>query len=410
MQIVIIGAGIVGSATAHLLLDRGYDVTLVDRGEATAPWRGNAGWIAHVDMEPLASPKMILQGLRWLTDPLAPFAVRPAYLPLVAPWLARFLIAALPSRMERSKAGIIPLQLTALPAWERLLGRLGLRNELNRRGALYVYEDAEAFEAAKPVCRKQLDLGIPLELLDSAVLRQLEPALSKRLQGAVHFPTVAHVNDPYDLTRKLLQAAVERGARLEEGSVVSIAIATGDEPVLVLEGGSSLPADRVVVAAGAWSRPLAAALGDSIPLDTERGYNATIADPGVSFSRPVSFAGQGFVLTPLKIGLRVGGAVELASTAAKPNFQRVEALLAKARKFVPDLRENGRTDWMGCRPSIPDSLPVISRSRWTEKVVYAFGHSHHGLTQAATTAELVAALISGEAPGIDVSPYSARRF
>jgi D-amino-acid dehydrogenase len=410
MHIVIIGAGIIGLAVAHRLLDQGHAVTLIDRGELSAASRGNAGIIAHVDIQPLASPRMILRAARWLIDPVGPLSVRPAYLPRLAPWLARFLFASTPSRIERSKHGIIPLQLMALPAWERLLSRLGLRRELNHNGMLYVFESIEAFEAMKPVYRDQVELGIQLELLDGTVLRTLEPALSDRFQRAAFFPGIAHVNDPFDLAVKLTSAASDRGAQLVEGSVSGIAIASGDEPIVVLEGGRTISADRIVVAAGAWSKRLAACLGDKIPLDTERGYNTTIAAPGVMLSRPVMFEEHAFVLSPLKAGLRVGGAVELASTSASPNWQRVEAMLAKARAFVPDLRDEGRVDWMGCRPSLPDSLPVISTARWSSKVVYAFGHAHHGLTQAAVTAELVGALIAGEMPPIDITPYSAQRF
>ncbi len=306
--------------------------------------------------------------------------------------------------------GLIPLQAMALPAWEKLLHPLGLRGELNRKGALYVFDQARAFDEAKPILHRQIEAGIPLELLDGPVLRSLEPALSERLMRGVHYPTVAHVNDPLHLLQKLQAAAAERGARFEEAVVMSVAIANGDEPVAVLEGGRSISADRAVIAAGAWSRPLAAALGDSVPLDTERGYNATMTDPGIHLTRPVGFEDHGFFVSPLKTGLRVGGAVELASVAAKPNWQRVEAMLAKARIFLPGLREGGRTNWMGCRPSLPDSLPVISYSRWTDRVVYAFGHAHHGLTRAAVTAQLVVALVNGTKPAIDIAPYSARRF
>lgn len=410
MHIVIIGAGIIGLACAHKLLDQGHAVTLIDRGELTAASRGNAGIIAHVDIQPLASPRMILQAARWLIDPVGPLSVRPAYLPRLAPWLARFLIAGTPTRMERSRHGIVPLQMMALPAWERLLSRLGLRRELNRNGMLYVFESVEAFEAAKPEYRDQIEAGIQLELLDGALLRTFEPALSEHFQRAAFFPSVAHVNDPYELAVKLTSAASDRGAQLMEGSVSGIAIASGDEPVVVLEGGRTLTADRIVVAAGAWSKRLAACLGDKVPLDAERGYNATIPAPGVMLGRPIMFEEHAFVLSPLKSGLRVGGAVELASTSASPNWQRVETMLAKARAFVPGLGEEGRVDWMGCRPSLPDSLPVISTARWSSKVVYAFGHAHHGLTQAAATADLVGALVSGEPPPIDPAPYSAQRF
>lgn len=410
MHIIIIGAGIIGLASAHQLLDRGHSVTLIDRGELTAASRGNAGIIAHVDIQPLASPRMILQAARWFIDPVGPLSVRPAYIPRLTPWLVRFLLASRPSEVRRSMRGIIPLQMLALPAWERLLARLGLRREFNRNGMLYVYESIDAFEANKANYQRQLELGISLDLVDGSVVRTLEPALSDRFQRAAFYPSVAHVNDPYQLALKLADAAAQRGAELKEGTVSGIAIASGDEPIVILDGGRTLTADRVLVAAGAWSKSLAACLGDKVPLDTERGYNATISHPGISLNRPVMFEEHAFVLTPLKTGLRIGGAVELASTAASPNWNRVEALLAKAHAFVPDLQEDGRVDYMGCRPSLPDSLPVISTSRWSRKVVYAFGHAHHGLTQAAATAELVGALISGEEPIIDVAPYSAQRF
>ncbi len=410
MHIVIVGAGIVGVTAAHRLLDQGHQVTLIDRGEPTAPHRGNAGIIAHTDILPLASPRMIMQAVKWLIDPVGPFAVRPAYLPRLMPWLARFLFAALPSRIERSIEGIAQIQAMALPAWERLLTHLSMPGELNHHGILYVFENIETFERNKPQYQRQLELSIRLELLDGAVLRSMEPALSERFQRAAFYPDVAHVNDPLVLTQKLALAAADRGAHFEQARVSGVAIANGDEPVVVLEGGRSISADRLIIAAGAWSKPLAAALGDAVPLDTERGYNATMTEPGVSLTRPVLFDEHAFIITPLQTGLRVGGAVELASTSATPNWQRVEALMTKARMFVPELKDGGRTDWMGCRPSLPDTLPVISRSRWSPKVIYAFGHSHHGLTQSAATAELVGALIADQPPAIDLSHYSAQRF
>jgi D-amino-acid dehydrogenase len=412
MRIVIVGAGIVGLTTAHALLDQGHEVILVDKGKPSAATsRGNAGWIAHTDILPLASPKVVRQMARWLLDPLGPLTIRPAYLPRLAPWLFRFLLASRPAEVERSIQAIIPLQALALPAWERLLGKLGLEPELNRHGVLYAFDAVEPFEAAMPVHQRQQELGIPLELLDGPAIRALEPALSDRIVRGVYYPTVAHVSDPYELGLKLAAAVRQRGGRLEQAAVVGVPLAQGDEkPVVVLDGGKTLAADVAVIAAGAWSKPLAATLGDPVPLDSERGYNATITEPGVSLTRPVLLERHGFVLSPLKPGLRIGGAVELASTEAKPNWKRAQALFAKACLFVPGLRDGGRSYWMGCRPSLPDSLPVISRSRASPRVIYAFGHGHHGLTQAAATADLVAALVGGRAPAIDLKPYSVERF
>jgi D-amino-acid dehydrogenase len=412
MRIVIIGSGIIGLTTAHALLDQGHEVILVDKGKpAAATSRGNAGWIAHTDILPLASPNVIWRMARWLLDPLGPLTIRPSYLPRLAPWLLRFVLASRPLEVERSSQAIIPLQALALPAWERLLGKLGLEAELNRRGVLYAFDAIEPFEAAMGVYRRQQELGIPLELIDGSAIRALEPALSERLVRAVYYPTVVHVDDPYELGQKLAAAVRQRGGRIQQARVIGVPLAQGDEkPIIVLDGGTTLAADMAVIAAGVWSKPLAASLGDVVPLDAERGYNATMADPGVSLTRPVLFEGHGVIVSPLKVGLRIGGAVELASADAKPNWKRLRALLAKARLFVPTLKDGGCSYWMGCRPSLPDSLPVISRSRASPNVVYAFGHGHYGLTQAAATAELVASLVARRAPAIDLRPYSVERF
>jgi D-amino-acid dehydrogenase len=165
-----------------------------------------------------------------------------------------------------------------------------------------------------------------------------------------------------------------------------------------------------VVAAGAWSMPLAASLGDAIPLDTERGYNVTLPSGRLGLSRPVMFEGEGFVATPLASGDRVGGSVEFAGLSAPPNFARVDAILKRLARFMPEADLSGGTRWMGFRPSIPDSLPVIGTAPGEPRIVYAFGHGHYGLTQAAASAEIVADLLAGRTPAIDLSPYSPRRF
>jgi D-amino-acid dehydrogenase len=174
--------------------------------------------------------------------------------------------------------------------------------------------------------------------------------------------------------------------------------------------GTSAQPDLVIVAAGAWSKPLAAAMGDKVPLDTERGYNITFPSGRLGLTCPVVFEGEGFVATPLDTGDRVGGAVEFAGLSAPPNMARVDAILTRLKRFLPELDASGGERWMGFRPSLPDSLPVIGRSAATPRVLYAFGHGHYGLTQAAATAELVAAMAAGEAAPIDPAPFRPDRF
>ncbi len=410
MRVGIVGAGIVGVATAHALLDEGHEVDLIDReGIAAGTSAGNAGWIAHLDIMPLASPKVWRNLPRWAFDPLGPLAIRPSYLPRLAPWLARFVAASQPSRIEASVRAITSLNGMALAAWERRLEALGLRHHLRERGLLSVWADERAFRATLPMIERQRGLGTPVETLDAVALRALEPALGPRAVAGALYPTGKHVSDPLDLTRALGQAALDRGAQLRGFEILAIQERGGEVAIRTSLDTLALY-DRIVVAAGAWSKPLAASLGDAVPLDTERGYNVTLPSGRLGLSRPIMFEGEGFVTTQLASGDRVGGRVELAGLEAAPNFKRVDAILGRLRRFLPEADLSGGTRWMGFRPSIPDSLPVIGRASRNPNVVYAFGHAHHGLTQAAATAELVAALVADCRPPIDLAPYSPERF
>ena len=171
-----------------------------------------------------------------------------------------------------------------------------------------------------------------------------------------------------------------------------------------------LPAGHAVVACGAWSKQLAAGLGDAVPLETERGYNTTLPPGAFDVRRQLTFGGHGFVVTRLSSGIRVGGAVELGGLKLAPNFRRSEAMLKKAKSFLPGLDTAGGKQWMGFRPSMPDSLPVIGRSTGSDRVLYAFGHGHLGLTQSAATGRLVADLRAGRTPPLDLAPFRPDRF
>jgi D-amino-acid dehydrogenase len=410
MKIAVIGAGIVGAATAHALLDEGHEVLILDReGPAFGPSRGNAGWIAHTDILPIASPKIMRQVPKFLADPLGPLAIRPAYLPRLLPWLARFVLAARPAAYERSIQGLAALQARALPAWLKRIEASGLQAHLHRRGGLYVFTDAGMLGQAAEIAKRQREFGIAVEMIGADELRRLEPALADRFAGAAFHPDAAHISDPLLLTTALFEAALARGAVFERAEVATIS--TGERPALVGRDGWQRVVDRVVVAAGAWSKPLAAAMGDKVPLDTERGYNVSF--PGVVglTSRPIGFEGHGFVMTPLDSGLRIGGAVEFAGMAAEPDHRRTKALYDKVATLVnglPDF-DSGRL-WMGFRPSLPDSLPVIGRASRNPSVLYAFGHGHYGMTQSTATAELVADLVAGRRPAIDLGHFSPQRF
>ncbi|MHA6844537.1 FAD-binding oxidoreductase [Ralstonia syzygii] len=219
----------------------------------------------------------------------------------------------------------------------------------------------------------------------------------------------SHIGDPKRLVTQLRSRVCELGANLVQGTVRSIG-ATSDGALAHLESGHKCAGRELIVAAGAWSAQLAKAVGDRVLLDSERGYNSTLPQPGVHLSREIIFAERKFVATPLDIGLRIGGAAEFAGLAAPPNYKRSDALLQLAKRFLPGVDDSGAVRWMGHRPATPDSLPVIGRSPRAPNVLYAFGHGHLGLTQSATTAALIADLLAQRDPRVDLAAYSIKRF
>ena len=411
MKIAVIGAGLVGLASAHALADDGHEVLVIEReGPAAGASRGNAGWLAHTDIDPIASPGMLRRVPGYLLDPLGPLAIRARYLLPILPWLARLLLASRPTQLARSIEAIVAINGLTMPAWDALSNQLGMADFIHRRGALFAYDSQAGLQRARAHHQRQRAFGISVDELAGPALRQMEPGLSEALVGAAYYPDAAHVSDPRLVTEALFAACHSRGIGFLRAEVLGIT-PTNAGVSLTLAGQSPVLAERVVIAAGAWSRPLTAQLGDRIPLDTERGYNVSFPGVTSALSRPVSFDGHGFVATPLDTGLRIGGAVELGGLVLPPNHERTRALHAKAQRFlrgVPPI-EQGEM-WMGHRPSIPDSLPVIGLSRASRSALYAFGHGHYGLTQSAATGRIIADLVSGRTPPINLAPFSPQRF
>ncbi|MCB4767217.1 FAD-dependent oxidoreductase [Ancylobacter sp. Lp-2] len=409
-EVVIVGAGIVGLAVAFHLQGEGRRVRLVERGGvAEGASRGNAGAFAFTDILPLASPGIMRKAPRWLIDPLGPLAIPPSYLPSIAPWLLRFWRASRPDRYRRSLVVQGELMRVASGAMEAMVRDAGLSDRVRADGNLQLYESEAELAGAQEGWEQRARAGIAFEHVRGARLAELQPGLSPRFVAGTFTPHWKTVDDPYHFALALFDAVMARGGTVTHGEVTSVAPAEGGVRVK-LRDGTALDAAQAVVAGGAWSRPLAAGLGDAIPLETERGYNTTLPPGAFDLRRQLTFGGHGFVVTPLSTGIRVGGAVELGGLKLPPNFKRSEAMLKKAAAFLPGLRTGGGAQWMGFRPSIPDSLPVIGRSRASERIVYAFGHGHLGLTQSAGTGRLVADLLMGRRPSIDIAPLRADRF
>lgn len=408
--ITVIGAGIVGVTAALALQTRGHRVTLIDRkGVAAEASRGNAGAFAFSDIEPLAAPGIMRRAPRWLLDPLGPLSIRPAYALKIAPWMWRFWRASRPRRHAAAIAAQAGLMNLSRAALERLIPAVSGEPLMRRQGQLQLYDRAASYRASLPAWEARRAHGIPFDLLESpGALAEIQPGLSPRFTHGGYTPTWMNTADPARWTEHLARTFIQAGGRIETAEARALR-QTGDGVEITTAAGPRRAA-QVVVAAGAWSHRLAATLGDGIPLETERGYNTTYPTARFDVRTHLTFADHGFVVSRIGDGLRVGGAVELGGLDLPPDMRRAETLVKKTATFLPGFDPAGGTQWMGFRPSLPDSLPVIGRAPHAPAVIYAFGHGHLGLTQSAGTAELVAALADRRDPAIPLTPFAPTRF
>lgn len=406
---LIVGAGVIGLACAFWLARAGFRVTVVDADPSGDKASfGNAGSVAVAEVVPASQPGLAWRVPGWLLDPLGPLSLRPAHALRMLPWLLRFLRAGRPAEVERISAQLAGLNAAAEHDIETMLHASGLRSDIRRTGALALYETDAGYERDAGEWALRRRAGMATEPLGGDEARELEPALGPLVRRAVHVQDWSQVSDPKRIVDGVRGALAQAGVAFVAAR--ASAIEPGDPPRLRLDGGDTLAGGAIVVAAGAWSGALAASLGDRVLLDSERGYNMTFAAPGIELRRPLIFAERKFVATPLSTGLRIGGAAEFAGLAAPARMERADALARAARRYLPALPYSGGSAWMGQRPSTPDSLPVIGRSPRHASVFYAFGHGHLGLTQSSTTGRLIAEIVAGRAPSLDLAPFSIGRF
>lgn len=406
-KVVVVGAGIIGICVAAYLKDAGFDVTVLDSaGICEGASAGNAGAFAFSDLLPLVHKGVLKKIPGWLLDPLGPLSIPPSHLPALLPWLLRFWRASATRHYQPAVAAQAALMRLAESEWMTYLDRAGLRTMLRENGSLELYQGERQFKASLKGWDMRACFQVPFRHLDRAELETMQPGLARSFTHATFVPGWKTVGDPQRLGKALWARS---GARFLRARVRAVsARERGAE--LHLSGGEVMRCGTLVVAAGAWSHLLARDLGEAIPLEADRGYNTTIGSKGFDVRRQLIFSAHGFVITPLDTGLRIGGAVELGGLERAPNYARAGAMLALARTFLPGLDAGGARQWMGYRPLLPDSLPVIGAAHHAPGVYYAFGHGHLGLTQAAATARLIRDHILGHTPAIPLEPFSSARF
>ncbi|KAA9131377.1 FAD-binding oxidoreductase [Marinihelvus fidelis] len=409
LHCIVIGAGAVGASCALQLVDEGHRVTLVDRldpGMGTS--YGNAACISPSQVGPYSYPGVWKNIPRWLLTREGPMTIRWGDLPWTTKWLWSFWRQGTAAAVECGAAAQAALMTRVHDDYEHLLRRSGQLDILRDEGLVVLYDTEAGFEADRWRYELGARYGFGYERLDVAGLKQRRPAI--RHDGVALFvPSWKHTLDPARMTAGFASAAVEAGARLVKDAVEQVSAGEGQVSAR-LASGETLNADRLVIAAGPWSNRLAEQLDYPVPMGPKRGYHTMIGEPGLDLVGPVMSGNRAFVMTPLADGLRLAGTAEFARLDAAPDYRRARVLVESARRYLPDLQTGRSSEWMGQRPMMADSVPVISPSPAHPGVIYAFGHGHYGLTQGPTTARIVADLVAGRDTGMDLAPYRFDRF
>jgi len=409
MDIIVIGAGIAGVASALYLQRDSHRVTLIDpRGIGEGASFGNAGTIAPTSCVPTARPDMLMRVPKMLMDPTGPLSIRWSYLPRLAPWLIDLIRNSAPDQIFANAQAKTQLLNRSLEAYNELIAESDTESMVVRNGILQVFETEKAFRNMQRERELMQACGHKVEVLPGEEIRQMEPAFGVGFKHAVYLENHATIRQPGDLTKRFAQLFETKGGAFHQEGVS--AMSREGARWRVTTDKSVHTADRVVVAAGAWSREVAKMLGARMLLDTERGYHVMVPQPEPALRRPVQLGEHSVFLVPMEHGMRVTSGVEFGGLELPPDYRRIRAMVPLAKHVLPHLNDKEMSAWMGFRPSTPDTRPILGELASANGVFFATGGSHVGMTLGPIMGKITADLIAGRDPGISMEPYTPNRW
>ncbi len=414
LSIAIIGSGIIGLSSAIWMQNAGHNVTIIDsnipeagRSYERASSYGNACTMAYGAVLPIAMPGVLRQVPGMLIDREGPLSIFWRDLPTLMPWLISFLKSSTPKEVDRI-VGVLGILMRYAEAGNSfLIDSAGAQDLLVRNSCLYLYRNERQFSLAEPDIKLRQREGVNMQVLSAEAIREREPNLAPFYHKGLLFSDAYHVDNPHKLALRLFESFKKSGGSFIRSDVDRIS-STNAGMELAFSNNKKL-FDRAIIAAGSWSKSLARMVGDNIRLDTERGYHVFFPSSERLLSAPTCYPDTGFYLTPLSNGIRAAGTVELGGLDRPTRTVRTDVISRRAKRLLPKLGEPDST-WLGFRPSMPDSLPVIGLSPTDSRVAYAFGHGHIGLTLSGITGRLVCDLINGNKLPFDISDLRPDRY
>jgi len=409
-EIAVVGAGIVGVSTAIWLQRDGHSVTLIDRlgpGEGTS--HGNAGVLASNSIVPVTTPGLWKKAPGMLLDPDGPLFLKWSYLPRMLPWLVKYMRSCKPDEVRRIASAIAGVVGNSLVEHQQLSRGTKAERWITPSDYVFAYRNRAHFEQDKFGWALRKANGYSWEELEGDAFHAYDATFKSTADFGVRCPDNGHIKDPGRYVKDLATHFTEQGGTLRIAEVQDVAC-DGDKVAGVLTDQGRIDCDRVVIATGAWSKPLAKILGVDVPLESERGYHMEFYEPSVVPRAPTMVAAGKFVLTPMDGRLRLAGLVEFGGLEAPPREAAFELLERSLRKAIPGITWGETKKWMGHRPAPTDSIPVIGEVQGTKGAYLGFGHHHIGLTAGPKTGRLIADMIAGRTANMDLGPYSPSRF
>ncbi|WP_343524563.1 FAD-dependent oxidoreductase [Pedobacter sp.] len=411
-KVLIIGGGIVGLTSAFYLQKRGYEITILDKGDITDNCSfGNAGMIVPSHFVPLAAPGMIKQGIRWMFDSKSPFYVRPSLNVNLINWGLKFMKHATAKHVSQSAVPLRDLSLLSKKLYEGLAKEPDFDFELTNNGILAFYKTEKAGEEEAHLAAKAVELGLDMAVLSADECRALQPDLKLDVLGAVHYRCDAHLY-PTKLMDALLKYLVNNGVKIERGKEVDRIETAGNRITKVFTGNIAWEADQYVLATGSWSPAVAKMAGVKISLMPGKGYSFMETEPQQRLTIPALLCEARVAITPMNGQIRYGGTMELDKINTRINMERVKGIVESVPAYFPDLKPavpSEKDIWYGFRPSSPDGLPYIGRSEKRENLIIATGHGMMGLSLGPATGLLVSQIVSGIATDLKMEPYAVTR-
>ena len=406
-QIAVVGAGIVGICSAFFLQKNGFQVTLLDKKEPGSMTSfGHACTFADYASVPVNSPDLFRDIPSMLLRSDGPLAVDFFHVLKNINWTTKFLQNCTTKKVEYISKSLGNLLNNASISYDEIFTDVKVSEYIKNEEALYLYQNETEFLKAKTTNELRQKNGVRIKTLSKTEILDLEPSLAPVFFNGQIFIGSRHTTNPSMISKRIFETFINNGGEFIQSHVDDLIVEDGSVNVNLNNNNHKF--EKVIICAGAWSNNLSKKIGESFPLDTERGYHVMFNNHGL-INRPVGWSQSGFYLVQLEEGLRAAGTVEIAGLSKPENKKRIQMIESQARRLLPQLNEVKST-WLGFRPTLPDSLPVIGPSKKNKNIIYAFGHQHIGWTLGAVTGKIINSICNERVPNINIEPFSPSRF